>query len=134
MVSYRSTTVAVVHTAWSLSMADRAIGPLGALIVTAVVVLGVGLYLRVIQSTIDTMLQFREVEAALPHASPCEWTLARLERLADRRHLAIEVVAHDETHRFGFPIHGESSRRTRVSSLRRRDRCVQVLLTIWDSR
>jgi hypothetical protein len=47
-------------------MADRAISPLGALIVTAVVVLGVGLYLRVIQSTIDTMVQFREVEAALP--------------------------------------------------------------------
>jgi hypothetical protein len=114
-------------------MGDRAIGPLAALLVTAVVLLGVGLYLRTMYASVHTLLELRQPGPTLPHLPPCEWTLGELEVLADQRQLAIEVVSHDETHRFGPSIPGETSRRMRVSSLQRRDRCVQVLLTIWGS-
>ncbi|MDR9411018.1 MAG: hypothetical protein RI544_00430 [Haloquadratum sp.] len=111
-------------------MSDRAVSPLSALIVTAVVLLAVGLYLQTMHATVHALLELRQLGPSLPEPPPCSWTLPELEAIAQERGLAIEVVRTDGRHRVGPHTGGGAPPQVRVSTLQIRHRCEQVLLTV----
>lgn len=92
--------------------------------------LGVGLYLATMHSTVQTLLGLRQLGPTLPHPPPCTWTLSELEALADQRSLAIEVLSPDGRYTIGSHAGAGAPTTTRASTLRLRHRCVQVLLTV----
>jgi|GEM_PF-2643242 hypothetical protein len=111
-------------------MSERAVSPLSALIVTAVVLLAVGLYLQTMHTTVHTLLELRQLGPSLPEPPPCSWTLPELEAIAHERGLAIEVVRTDGRHRVGPHIEDAIAPQVRVSTVQIRHRCEQVLLTV----
>ena len=115
-------------------MLERGISQLSALVVTAVVLLGVVVYIQAAQGTVQTMLDLRQIGPTLPYPPPCTWTLDELEAIALRREVPIDVIGAEQHHRFG-PDRGRGGiRHTRVSTVQLRQHCVQVLLTVGEHR